>query len=66
MKKDTLLAAAANAIAPLQDAVDLDMATEDETTLLAAWRKYRVLLSRIDASTAPDIVWPVAPAAEVQ
>lgn len=50
------------AIAPLQDAVDLDMATADEGESLKAWKKYRVLLSRIDTSTAPDIDWPVPPA----
>ena len=32
-------------IAPLQDAVDLEIATEEETLLLEAWKKYRVLLS---------------------
>ena len=53
---------AANAIATLDDAVSLEMATEEEVALLAEWKKYRVLLSRIDVSTAPDISWPVAPA----
>ncbi|MBG6243198.1 MAG: phage tail protein [Candidatus Symbiopectobacterium sp. Dall1.0] len=46
---------------PLQDAVDLDMATEAEKTQLVAWKKYRVLLNRVDISTAPDIAWPEAP-----
>ncbi|EOZ2641109.1 tail fiber assembly protein, partial [Escherichia coli] len=27
-----------------------------------AWKKYRVLLNRIDTSTAPDIDWPTIPA----
>lgn len=53
---------AVNAIATLDDAVNMEMATEEETALLAEWKKYRVLLSRIDVSTAPDITWPVAPA----
>ncbi|EFO1023096.1 DNA-packaging protein [Escherichia coli] len=48
-------------IAPLQDAVDLEIATEEETLLLEAWKKYRVLLNRVDTSTAQDIEWPVAP-----
>ncbi|EON9774816.1 tail fiber assembly protein, partial [Escherichia coli] len=48
-------------IAPLQDAVDLEIATEEETSLLEAWKKYRVLLNRVDTSTAPDIEWPVIP-----
>jgi hypothetical protein len=53
---------AVNTISTLQDAVDLTMATEAEETSLTAWRTYRVLLSRIDTSTAPDIDWPPIPA----
>ncbi|HBA9999127.1 TPA: tail fiber assembly protein, partial [Escherichia coli] len=45
----------------LQDAVDLEIATEKETLLLEAWKKYRVLLNRVDTSTAPDIEWPALP-----
>ncbi|EGG1135905.1 tail fiber assembly protein, partial [Escherichia coli] len=26
-----------------------------------AWKKYRVLLNRVDTSTAPDIEWPALP-----
>ncbi|HFR1576947.1 TPA: tail fiber assembly protein, partial [Shigella sonnei] len=48
-------------IAPLQDAVDLEIATEEENSLLEAWKKYRVLLNRVDTSTAPDIEWPEEP-----
>ncbi len=51
-------------IAPLQDAVDLEIATEEETSLLEAWKKYRVLLNRVDTSTAPDIEWPTNPVRE--
>ncbi|CAM6643993.1 phage tail protein [Escherichia coli] len=51
-------------IAPLQDAVDLDIATEEETSLLAAWKTYRVLLNRVDISVAPDIEWPAVPVME--
>ncbi|HHI0038141.1 tail fiber assembly protein, partial [Escherichia coli] len=32
--------------------------------LLAAWKKYRVLLNRVDTSTAPDIEWPATPVME--
>ena len=42
-------------IAPLQDAVDLEIATEEERSLLEAWNKYRVLLNRVDTSTVPDM-----------
>ncbi|MBC8949620.1 tail assembly chaperone [Xenorhabdus sp. TS4] len=60
-QKQQLMFSAANSIAPLQDAVDLDMATDAEKLSLAEWRKYRVLLNRVDCSTAPDIQWPEQP-----
>lgn len=60
-RKQALIVEANAAIAPLQDAVDLDMATPEEESLLRSWKKYRVLLNRVDTSTAPDITWPVKP-----
>ncbi|WP_432652244.1 tail fiber assembly protein [Providencia rettgeri] len=60
-QKQSLLTEANSAIAPLQDAVDLDMATDEEVALLKEWRKYRVLLNRVDTSLAPDIDWPQKP-----
>lgn len=60
-KKLELLNQANNVIATLQDAVDLNMATDPEATLLLEWRKYRVLLNRIETSNAPDIHWPIMP-----
>lgn len=60
--KKSLMQVASEHIVPLQDAVDLEIATEEETSLLTAWKKYRVLLNRIDTSTAPDIDWPTIPA----
>jgi len=48
-------------IAPLQDAVDISIATDAEIARLAAWKRYRVELSRIDVSKAPDIRWPEKP-----
>lgn len=61
-KRDQLMALAATAIAPLQDAVDIGDATDAETALLNAWKKYRVALNRLDLSAAPDIDWPQIPA----
>ncbi|HEI0370823.1 TPA: tail fiber assembly protein, partial [Escherichia coli] len=29
--------------------------------MLAAWKACRVLLNRVDTSTAPDIEWPTNP-----
>lgn len=60
-KKDELMQDATARMAPLQDAVDLEMATEAEAELLLALKKYRVQLSRVDISAAPDIVWPEVP-----
>ncbi|MBJ8937833.1 tail fiber assembly protein [Citrobacter koseri] len=60
-KKAELLSAAAAAIAPLQDAVDIGMATNEETALLLEWKKYRVQVNRVDTSTAPGIEWPEQP-----
>lgn len=48
-------------IAPLQYAVDVSMATDEEMARLAEWKRYCVLLSRIDTGKAPDITWPVRP-----
>lgn len=59
--KATLIAQATTAIAPLQDAVDLDEATDAETASLKAWKQYRVAVNRIDANTADEITWPDQP-----
>ena len=60
-QKANLLMQATSEISPLQDAVDLEMATEEESAKLLAWKKYRVLLNRIDVDDAPDIDWPAQP-----
>lgn len=59
--RDTLLMQAALAIAPLQDAVDLDVATDAETALLKLWKQYRVAVNRVDLTQASP-TWPIAPA----
>lgn len=60
--KESLLAQATLAIAPLQDAVDLDDASEEEVALLKKWKQYRVAVNRIDANTDKEIEWPAQPA----
>lgn len=60
-EKAQRLQRATDTINTLQDAVDLDMATDEEKSQLTAWRKYRVLLTRVDTSKVPDINWPQAP-----
>ncbi|MEX6148034.1 tail fiber assembly protein [Providencia hangzhouensis] len=60
-QKQLLLSEAAESIAPLQDAVDIDIVTDEELVALKKWKAYRVYLNRVDTSTAPDIEWPVKP-----
>jgi len=48
-------------IAPLQDAVDISIATNAEIARLAEWKRYRVKLSRIDINKALDSEWPERP-----
>lgn len=60
-KKNILMAEAGQNIAVLQDAVDLEMATDEEVAALLLWKKYRVLLSRVNAETSDDIAWPEKP-----
>lgn len=54
---------ATDKIAPLQDAVDLDMATDEEVASLKEWKKYCVQLNRIEQQVEfPDSVeWPIFP-----
>lgn len=60
-QRDSLLSMASEKIAPLQDAVDLDMATDEEVANLKEWKKYRVLLNRVDQQVGfpNSIEWPV-------
>ncbi|NUE95371.1 tail fiber assembly protein [Gilliamella sp. ESL0232] len=60
-QKKQLLSEASSQIDYLQDAIDTEIATDEEKTLYAAWKKYRALLNRIDIDTAPDIDWPEKP-----
>lgn len=57
-KKLELINQANSVIATLQDAVDFDMATDEEVQCLTQWRKYRVLLNRVNTS---EPVWPEVP-----
>ncbi len=61
--RDELLRVAGLRIAPLQDAVDLSEATEEETLLLMQWKQYRVHLNRLETQPGwpVQIKWPVAP-----
>ncbi|HAH8787750.1 TPA: tail fiber assembly protein [Escherichia coli] len=57
-KRLQLRSVADSEIAWRQDAVDAEIATDAEKTALAAWKKYRVMLMRVDVAK-PE--WPVIP-----
>jgi hypothetical protein len=60
-KKDRI-AVASEHISILTFAKESEQATEDELLLLTAWQNHRLQLSRVDVSSAPDVVWPGEPA----
>ncbi|EFW11286.1 putative phage tail assembly protein, partial [Serratia symbiotica str. Tucson] len=60
-QREQWLIKAGMTIGPLQDAVDLDIATEEEHARLTEWKHFRVAVYRIDPTLAPDIDWPEPP-----
>lgn len=62
-QRQSLRAQADDEIVWRQDANDSGDATEGEITELAAWKKYRIQLMRVDPTKAPEITWPVIPSA---
>lgn len=60
-KKSELKSIADSEISWRQDAVDMDVATEKEIADLIEWKKYRIMIMRIDISKAPDIDWGTSP-----
>lgn len=62
-QRDKLLAVAANRMGPLQDAVDIGRATDEEVARLTAWKGYRIDLNRIEqqAGFPVEIQWPESP-----
>lgn len=63
-KRENLMRVAAERIAPLQDAVDLGIATDEERESLSAWKAYRVVLNRLTEQPGYplDVNWPPLPA----
>lgn len=59
MQKKELISQVTADISILQDAVALNMATDEEKSRLTSLQTYRVLLNRVDTSLAPGITWPV-------
>ncbi|MBB9854902.1 tail fiber assembly protein [Escherichia coli] len=57
-QKAALLSEAESVIQPLERAVRLNMATDEERTRLESWERYSVLVSRVDTAK-PE--WPQKP-----
>ncbi|MGC6387224.1 tail fiber assembly protein [Ewingella sp. S1.OA.A_B6] len=57
-KRAELISRATQVIAPLQDAVELTIATDDEAERLKAWKIYRIALTRVNTSNPS---WPEVP-----
>lgn len=62
-RRDELLTVASLRLAPLQDAIDEDSATDDEVLRLKQWKKYRIALNRLEQqeSFPNHIDWPLLP-----
>lgn len=58
LERSSLRATADAEIVWRQDAVDAGIATDEETAALSEWKKYRILLMRVDTS---DPQWPEMP-----
>ena len=59
-QKNLLLNEANENISILQDAIDFDMSENGDEEKLKAWKKYRILLNRIDA-TDINVIFPAHP-----
>ncbi|HBW8170475.1 TPA: tail fiber assembly protein [Klebsiella pneumoniae] len=59
LQKKKMITQVSDDISILQDAVALNMATDEEKSRLTSLQAFRVLLNRVDTSLVPNIVWPV-------
>ncbi|MEQ4624216.1 tail fiber assembly protein [Providencia manganoxydans] len=60
-QKRALISEVTEIIALFQDSIDLEINSDLDVIKLKKWKEYRVLLSRVDVSLAPDINWPIRP-----
>lgn len=60
INKDNLLSEANEKIKILEDIIELEMQEANEEEQLKAWKRYRILLTRIDVNQS-DIEWPPKP-----
>ncbi|RUT67200.1 hypothetical protein CKG00_13140 [Morganella morganii] len=60
-QKQALIAEVNTETEMLRAKLALGRITDDEKALLNTWLDYLDELEAVDASTAPDIIWPVKP-----
>ncbi|MCG0454981.1 tail fiber assembly protein [Enterobacter cloacae complex sp. ECC445] len=60
--KIALLAEATAIIVPLADAQTGGYIDDADVSRLAEWQRYRYRLTKVETSTAPEIIWPEPPA----
>ena len=58
--KNLLLATSNEKITILQDIIELDMCESNESEQLKQWKKYRILVIRVDTNQI-DVQWPEQP-----
>ncbi|NKI73013.1 tail fiber assembly protein [Dickeya sp. CFBP 2040] len=63
LRKTQLLSEAQKMIANWQTDLLLGVISDDDKSRLVRWREYMKQVDAIDAQSAPDITWPVPPAA---
>ncbi|WP_438806719.1 tail fiber assembly protein [Sodalis sp. (in: enterobacteria)] len=61
LKKNRLDKDAQRIIQLLEYAIETDIRTGEESAQFHAWKKYRVLLNRVDVNQVSDILWPEMP-----
>ena len=61
-QQSQLLKEVNNEISNFQDAVDAEIATEQQVEILKKWKKYRFELNQLDVNKVPNINWPKKPA----
>lgn len=61
--RDYLLGVATIRTSPLQDAADIDDASEEEGKMLVLWKRYRIALNRIHMQSGfpVSVEWPTPP-----
>lgn len=62
-RRDELLSVAGLRISPLQDAIDIGVASDESIKLLLSWKEYRIKVSEINQQSGYPLMiqWPEPP-----